>query len=153
MFRLRQRLKLARGAKGKLQTIIVLIVAMHTRLPSLGQQRPIHDVQFESAYPPIALQLTVHAVQYRADSRIDAPKQVLLRNAIVQSKLIKQTRLVASLPPIIAASSELILGTSGITVRRRSQALFRQHRSFTSFRACASDFRLAPNRRHIAASH
>ena len=59
------------GAKGKLQTIIVLIVAMHTRLPSLGQQRPIHDVQFESAYPPIALQLTAHALQYRADSRID----------------------------------------------------------------------------------
>ena len=34
MFQPRQRLKLARGAEGKLQTIIVLIVAMHTRLPT-----------------------------------------------------------------------------------------------------------------------
>jgi hypothetical protein len=43
--------------------------------------------------------LTAHAVQYWTDNYIDPPKQVALRNAIVQSKLIKQTRLVASLPP------------------------------------------------------
>jgi len=34
-----------------------------------------------------------------------------------------------SAAPSFAASSEVILGISGITVQQRSQVLFRQHRS------------------------
>ena len=38
---------------------------------------------------------------------------MILRNPIVQLKLIEQTRPAPSLPPIIAASAEVILGISG----------------------------------------
>ena len=51
-----QRPKLARGAKGKLETIIVSIVAMHTRLPSwvinvgLGTLRPLPQFPRKPAF-------------------------------------------------------------------------------------------------------
>jgi hypothetical protein len=72
----------------------------------------------------MGLQTLVHICKRRRHEYIDASEQVVLRDTIVEPKLIEQARLIAALstqhdPPPVSSHWK-----SGITVRPKSQAFF-----------------------------
>jgi hypothetical protein len=79
----------------------------------------------------------MHVAEYRCHEYINAPEQVVLRNTIVESKLIRQARLIAApsthhdLPPTSSRRK------NGITVRHQSQAFFDSIDPFQNCFTCA----------------
>jgi hypothetical protein len=72
-------------------------------------------------------------------------------NALFEVEQVKQLALNAPCRPIMTNLRGRIPAADGITVRRKSRALFQQHRSITSFRACGNHFQYWFNSGRIAA--
>jgi hypothetical protein len=66
----------------------------------------------------------MHIRERRRQEYIDAPEQVVLWDPVVESKLIKQARLIAAPPTHHDLPPTSSRRKSGITVRRQSQVFF-----------------------------
>ena len=87
----------------------------------------------------VGLELLVQVAKRRRDEHVDPAQQMVLRNAVFETELVKQTPLIRLCRPIIAPPSLADdQSATGIMVRWPSQALFRQHRSRARIAACRS---------------
>jgi hypothetical protein len=72
----------------------------------------------------------VEVGERRRHNHVDPSQKMVLRNAIIEAERVEQPALIPPLPPPSSPSPPSpIPSADGITVRRRSQRLYRQHRS------------------------
>src|SRR3990170_5687429 len=109
-------------------------------------EHPDHQLGIDRRPADVAVvgfELLVQVRERRRDEHVHPAQQVVLRDAIFEPKLIEQLALIPPPPthhgpPLLTTISS----KNGITVRRASQGLYRQHRPIPDLRLTVARSRL-----------